>query len=324
MNQPPANSRQTYLARLNRVVDYVDRHLAEELPLEKLAEIAHFSPWHFHRLFVALTGETVADFVRRRRLEGVARLLLQSRQPVLELAIRCGFNSAEVLSRNFRQTFGVSPSSWRKGGWQAWAERQHLELSKIHQEDRKIDQVVIDSLRHHAQRWPISHATQPNGESPMQVHIRQLPAVRLAYLRHVGPYGESGIPMAWHRFAGWCESAGLTEPRRPMYGIGHDNPYITAPERCRYDCCVAVDDTFQPQAEIGVQTLPGGRYACADFTGTSADVFAAWQSLFRDWLPDSGHQLDDRPVFEFYPTDFAINPETGVFTCQFCLPVKTL
>lgn len=108
------------------------------------------------------------------------------------------------------------------------------------------------------------------------------------------------------------------------YGISQDDPEITPPEKCRYDCCVEVDAAFQPQGEIGVQDFPGGRYACARFTGTGADNHAAWMKMFGQWLPDSGYQADDAPALELYEEDFVMDEKTGAFSCLLCVPVRTL
>lgn len=157
----------------------------------------------------------------------------------------------------------------------------------------------------------------------MKVEIKTLPPVRVAYLRHVGPYGSSGIAQLWQRFAAWCGEHGLMEPRRVMYGISHDNPDVTPPEKCRYDACIEVGEDFKPQGEVGVQTLRGGRFACARFSGTSADIHGAWMRLC-DWLPDSGWQADDAPPVEVYGRDFAMDEKTGAFNCELCMPVRAL
>lgn len=157
----------------------------------------------------------------------------------------------------------------------------------------------------------------------MKVELKTLPEVRVAYMRYVGPVGDSGIARTWQRFAAWCGQHGLMVPRRPMYGISHDNPDVTPPEKCRYDACVEVDAGFHAQGEIGVQTLHGGRYACAGFTGTSAEIHAAWMKLC-EWLPDSGYQADDAAPIEIYGEDFAMDEKTGAFKCTLCMPVRAL
>jgi AraC family transcriptional regulator len=162
----------------------------------------------------------------------------------------------------------------------------------------------------------------------MQVEIKNLPAARLAYMRWTGPYGHPGITQTWERFGAWCAQHGLTQPRRKMYGISQDDPEITPAEKCRYDCCVAVDDGFvlQGAAEsgVGLQDFAGGRYACARFTGTGADIHAAWMRLYGQWLPRSGMQADDKPGLEIYDEDFEVDHATGAFSCWLCVPVRSL
>lgn len=106
-----------HLRRMNAVFAYIDAHLAEDLSLARLADRAAFSPFHFHRLFFAWTGETSKTFVRRRRLEeAAARLSARPHEKVTDIARACGFASPEAFARAFREHFGTTPSGWRTGG----------------------------------------------------------------------------------------------------------------------------------------------------------------------------------------------------------------
>lgn len=109
---------------MNKVLDHIDRHLDAQLNLPGLAGIAHFSPYHFHRIFAAWMGETLGDYVRRRRLEVAAlRLRHHKRKPVLEIALSVGPASGEAFSRAFKLHFGHTPSAWRAGGAEQRASR---------------------------------------------------------------------------------------------------------------------------------------------------------------------------------------------------------
>lgn len=158
----------------------------------------------------------------------------------------------------------------------------------------------------------------------MHLELRTLPAMRLAYLRWTGPYGHPGITQTWERFGAWAARQGRLEPRRKMYGISQDNPETTPADQCRYDCCVAVDEGLRPTGEIAVQAFAGGRYACARFTGTGADIHTAWMRMYGEWLPGSGWQADDKPGLELYDEDFAVDPASGAFNCWLCVPVRAL
>lgn len=302
--------RRAYAARIKRVLDHINAHLAEPLDLATLASVANFSSWHFHRVFQALTGETAAAHVRRRRLEVAAgRLLSSPDEPVLAIALDVGFGSAAVFTRAFRAHFGATPTEWRRDVFRSWTERYRSEVSKIHQAERKPGQAPAQTNDQDEPSLPTRLSQQFGGtEMKVTVEIKKLPDVRVAYMRHVGPYGDAGIQQTWQRFAAWCSEQGLMEPHRAMYGVS------------RYDACIEVDENFQPQGEIGVQTLRGGSFACAEFATAPTEIFEAWLKLCK-WLPESGYQPADAAPIELYRKDLGAD-DKGAFTCTLCMPVK--
>ncbi len=115
------DSHTEYAKRMHRVVEYIDQHLDEPLELSTLAKVAHFSAFHFHRLFSAWMGETLGEYLRRRRLEVAAlRLVAQPAVPVLNIALSVGFGSAEAFARAFKARFGCTATSWRQGEADRW------------------------------------------------------------------------------------------------------------------------------------------------------------------------------------------------------------
>src|SRR6266852_6048154 len=115
-------SRAEYDGRMHRVLEHIDQQLDQPLDLNTLAEVAHFSSFHFHRLFSAWMGETFGDYLRRRRLEMAAmRLIAQPGVPVLEIALSVGFGSTEAFARAFKTRFGCTATEWRQGQADRWA-----------------------------------------------------------------------------------------------------------------------------------------------------------------------------------------------------------
>src|SRR6516225_2988235 len=110
----PANSE--YAQRINRVIDYLRANLDRQVKLQELAKVACFSEFHFHRIFGAVSGETLNDFTNRLRLEKAARLLRYSDHSLTDIALDCGFSSSATFSRAFRSGFDTSPSQFRKSG----------------------------------------------------------------------------------------------------------------------------------------------------------------------------------------------------------------
>jgi AraC family transcriptional regulator len=318
----PANHRE-YERRVNRVVDHVQAHLAEDLTLERLAAVAAFSPFHFHRIFTAITGETLSEFVRRLRLERAASALaLLPHMSVLDIALHHGFSSAATFARAFKSCFGMSATEWRAGGAERWrAARRESKESKAKrnpgQQERKRGKASSKHIRH-------SPSVGTKG-TIMRVEVRQIPPYRVAYMRHVGPYGADGnIPALWTKFERWMGARDLLHPAAVTIGIGHDALDIVTPEKSRYDACLVVGDDFRPDISVNVTELPGGRYAVAFFEGTAATISDAWNSMFGTWLPGSGFQPDDRPCLELYHHAQPVKMVPGRFRCELCLPVKPL
>jgi AraC family transcriptional regulator len=251
-------------------------------------------------------GETLGDYLRRRRVEVAAmRLVAQPRVTVLQAALSVGFGSAEAFTRAFNARFGCSPTAWRK--------RQNSNPDQV---DRKISQAyTVVSSEHQSSR-------KPESETIMKVKLVGRQPVTVAYLRHLGPYGEP-ISRFWQdTYYPWAETNNLLE--QPRYGISHDDPSITTPEQCRYDACVEVPPDFIASGNAFKTTIPGGKYAVLSFKGTDQQVGEAWAALLREWLPSSGLQLDARPCFEYYPKDAEYDPQTGAFECEICIPVVPL
>jgi AraC family transcriptional regulator len=307
-------SRLEYAQRVNRVIDHVRAHLSEELSLAAIAQIAAFSPFHFHRVFRAITGETLFGFIQRLRIEKAAGVLwMHPDLSVLGVALDHGFSSAATFARAFRAHFGMSATQWRAGGAERWRARQ-ARVRKPGKPFRKPRKA----------RGALAPETARRKETPMRVQVRALPAFHVAYMRYIGPYGPHGIPALWHRLLRWMEPRGLCTPDRTTLGVAYDDPAITDAARCRYDACVVVPADFVADRWVNVTTVPGGRYAVAGFAGTAHEIETAWDQVFRAWLPGSGYEPDDRACYELYRGDPTVGAGRRGFRCELCLPVRPL
>ncbi len=310
-----SRSRSEYARRMNRVLDYIDAHLAEPLELATLADVAHFSPYHFHRLFDAWMGETLGSYLRRQRLEAGAGML-QSRPsaPVLEVALAVGFGSGEAFARAFKEHFGMTPSQWRA----SFDKRLDEYRRTFKDHDSNLDQA--DRNANQAGRRLFADDEASLTEIIMNVTLAELPACKVAYLRSIGPYGPA-IGRFWDQFNQAREAHGLQGIR---YGIGHDDPSVTPPDKCRYDACIEIADNAAVKPPFSTAQLPGGRYALMEFAGGSATIGKAWMQFFKDWLPGSGMQIDARPMFEMYRESDRYDLQTRQFSCALCIPVAPL
>lgn len=269
----------SYKERILRVLVHIQNHLDEAVALEELAAITHFSPYHFHRIFRGMVGESVMEHIRRLRLERAAHRLKLGNQPITRIAFEAGYETHEAFTRAFGAMFGESPSNYR-------AKHRTLPLRQPPSE-----------VHYHPDGRLEGYRDVQEAEPPLEVRIMSFPITRLAFMRHVGPYGEVG--QTWSRLFAWAGPKGILGRGTKMLGIVHDDPEVTPPDRVRYDVCIIVADSFQPEGEIGLQEIRG-EYAVATHVGPYETLGAAYGRLCGQWLPQSGRELRSAPPFEVY------------------------
>jgi AraC family transcriptional regulator len=268
-----------YLQRINVVVDYVREHLTADLSLDNLAAVAHFSPFHFHRVFKAVTGETVNDLVVRMRIQRAAALLRGSPQlSVLGAALECGFASASNFSRTFKKYYGTSVRSWDR--------HSPLKNSKNGKVFETFTKYTTDMLNEFDQEF--------------DVQIGELPEQMLAYIRITNAYQSGQIGGAYERLLQWYRLCGDNPLEKTLYGMAQDDPDITPLELCNYDWCLPAPQQKVSNSEVSYRILPRCQIAFVHFTGDIYQEEKIWQYLFRHWLPRSRYQPDNLPAMEIY------------------------
>lgn len=310
--------RKEYLTRINRVLGYIDRHLDEELTVGKLAGVANFSPFHFHRLFSALTGEPLIAYVRRLRIERAARLLCyEPEKAVTNIAIECGYNSTAVFCRHFREHFGVTAQQFRSEKGSEYS-KNHQELSKKGQENSKESKQQSSSLS------DISNDFITNKKRKImksQIEVKDMPGLKLVRVLHTGPFDLIG--KAYEKLMRWAAPRGLlNKPELKTVTVYHDDPGITDIERLRQSACITVDRDIVPEGEFTSFELPGGKYAVGRFEIDETGFKDAWDSVCL-WLADSGYQPSDGLPYELYHNNHEEHPERK-FILDICIPVKPL
>ena len=265
-----------YKERILRVLVHIQEHLDEALELEELAGVACFSSFHFHRVFAAMTGETVADHVRRLRLERGALELRSGAKPVIQVALDAGYEAHAAFTRAFKAAYGVAPAQFRraKGPVATLAAP-----SGVHFQPG----VSLTTLN-------TSHLTT----QAMKVITRKIKPMRVAYLRHIGPYAETR--QTWREVFARLSADRQIRRRSKFIGMGHDNPSITPAAELRYDACVTVDEGYAPKQPVGVQTIAGGDYAVAKNCPVGK-IRDAYLFLFGKWLARSSRELRPAPSF---------------------------
>lgn len=292
-----------YVARVHRAVDYVVGNLNGDLRLEAVAKAACFSPFHFHRVFKSLLGETLAHFVKRQRLERALRLMAHApSRSLTEIALECGFASSSDFSRAFKQAHGTPPSRF---DLVAYREARRAEFAQ--------SQGDGDGVRRYA-RLPAG--ANPDG---FTVTLRDLPPRTVAYVRVLDPYRSfAAVVAAYEHLMRWATKAGVAD--RPWLGYMWDDPELVPLAKCRYDAAVEVDDV-RPRGRIGRYQFPAMRVAEVRIAGGLELETRACDWLMETWLPRSGYVPADLPAFEAWiGRPFAHGPSHFTIACQ--LPVE--
>lgn len=304
-----------YIRRVCKAMDYISARLAENPTLDEIADAAAFSKYHFHRVFKGVTGETVAEFTRRLRLERSAQhLLFDMNRDVTDIAFAVGFSSSQNFATAFRRHFNQSPSEFRA----SHAAEQDSKKSNAEGNDSNAENASAKYLSTWInQQWPEFERSQT-----MNVEVKDLPAYHVAYARHLGPYGEEGSSEAFGRLMQWAGPRGFAMGGK-MIGICWDSPELTPPERVRFDACITVPEGTQTTGDIGTQTVPGGKYAVYHAEVTTEEFAGLWNRMMCEWLPQSGYQPDDRPGYEVYYNHADMHPERK-WIVDVCVPVRPL
>jgi AraC family transcriptional regulator len=311
-----------YLSRLNRTIDYIHSHSHEDLNLDRLAEVACFSKYHFHRIFKAILGETVNEYVQRIRLEkALSQLILNKFKSITEIALDCGFSSSQNFARSFKAQYGVTPSHVRaEYGWDSTLKQ--MEKMKGQDTDKlPLDEKALATYNTLQRQLSLERIlARP---SNMQVTVKKLPSYRVAYIRSWGPYSVEAGLSAFARLLQWAGPRDLVNEESLLIGVVSNSPDVTPAEKLIYDACITVPETIDADRWVNIQSIPGGDFAVHHCEIDIHRQEDEWTRLVLNWLTQSEYQPDDRPYYAIYYNTEEISAIKNVIA-DLCLPVKPL
>ncbi|HDV6633037.1 TPA: AraC family transcriptional regulator [Legionella pneumophila] len=272
-----------YQQKLENMIDFIGKHLDEELSLESLSEIFCISKFHFHRLFTAFTGLSLQQYIKWLRLKRAAhQLVVEKDQPVINIAINAGFESHEAFSRAFKKACGFSPSQFRQGFGRSYWEQPPYCLPR-------------------------------QGRIDMKVDIKSIDKIRLAVIEHKSDPKLLGESI--NKLVSWAKSQSINLKPRPgeAFALAYDDPKTTPPSEFRIDLGIKVPENLKLDGVIE-KFLPSGRYAVTVHKGSRNNIGDVVYYLYRDWLPNTSEQLGDLPcIFCYYNFDHEV-AETELLT----------
>lgn len=282
-----------YQNRINRVFQYIDQNLDADLSLHTVSDIAFFSPYHFHRVFKVITGETLNEYVTRRRIEKSALDLIHKDIGITETSIKCGFNDSSSFTRTFKKYYGVSPTAFRKQHPHKFSKIRQLE-SKNGQEYPDYDKYIcfINDLK----KWIKMNAN---------IEVKKISKMNLAYVPNIG---SQNLGYAYQKLMKWATPHGLMNEQTKMITIYYDSFKVTEASKVRMSACILLPEPIETKGEIGLISIEAGKCIIGSFE-IEVNAFAkAWTGLFI-WMNENGYKKADRNPFEIYHNNFNEHPE---------------
>lgn len=286
-----------YRAAIDIVTSYIQCNIDTDLQLENLAVRAGFSPFHFHRIFAGIMGETIAEYVQRIRMAMVVQRLLNSNEAITEIGLAAGYKTSSAFAKAFRLRFGVSPTAFRS-----------MERSAAYA--LLIQKPVVASA---AQRLP-------------QPEIRSLPDLHVLYVREYGMIEYSfskASDRAFSTLMRYLQRHHLMDAFSACLAITPDNYDLVPHDQCRVDAGVVLKDGRQVELashDVALHVLPAGRWAVFNHKGSYDTLWQSWNVAYRDWLPRSNERPRDVPPVEVYVNNINNTPPEQLHT-EILIPI---
>ncbi|MDX8554500.1 AraC family transcriptional regulator [Tenacibaculum sp. 1B UA] len=294
--------------RISKAIYFIEENLEKKLILEEIAGRAYFSPYHFHRLFKAVTKETVNDFITRKRVEKSASFLLNKKsKTITEVSEIVGFTSLSSFSRAFKKFYGMSPAEFKKESPSKYSKICKTE-SKNGKIETQFEQYIcnIDTNL----KWMQMKA---------KTEVKKMPTLKVAYLTHQGKM--DAVENAYHKLMKWAYPKGLMQQENlRMLTVYHDSPKITDEDKIRMSVCLTLNSEVKTEGEVSIKEIPEAKCVVSRLEITPSEFQQAWESSFV-WMSEHGFKKADQDPYEIFYNNPNEHPE-GKCIVDICIPVE--
>lgn len=308
MENEQTNLQKDQIGRINNAIHFIESNLLEKLSLQTIAEKAYFSPFHFHRIFSLVVGETVNNFITRKRIEKSAEFLIhQKNKSITEVSEVLGFSSLSSFSRAFKKFYGMSPSEFKN--------LSPNKFSKICKTESKKGQVSVSFEQYicnvnNSIKW---------FEMKAKVTVQNVDKLQIAYISHKGEMEKIGE--VFNRLIHWATPKGLmNQENLRLLTIYHDSPKITSPDNIRSSIAIVLNSKTSVEGEVSLKTINPGKCIVSRFEITPNEFQQAWESSFV-WMSENGYKKGDKDPLEVYYNNAQEHPENK-FIVDLCIPIK--
>jgi len=274
-----------YIQKINLALDFIEVNFEKKITTPELADISAFSEFHFHRIFKAIIGETVNQYIKRQKMVKSKRTIQYDTKPITEIAMDYGYSSSANFARDYKQYFNESASQ----------HRQH-------------------------KTQDVSHPDLPFNLNLKLVGFKEYSPISLIYKRVLTGYNPVEINKAFQELLDWINTNKLAYTELKTYGIGYDDPDFVEMGKCRYDACISLKKDIPVNTyPFNTKTIFPGQCLVYQFEGKGEDFGKAWDYVFKTVVHTKGIRPGDKPHFEEYLYSERFNE--GIFCANLCLPV---
>ncbi|MDF2629079.1 MAG: transcriptional regulator, AraC family [Symbiobacteriaceae bacterium] len=275
---------------IRTALHYIEAHLLDEIGFVDVARAVAFSPFHFHRLFQGVMGETITDHIRKRRLDGAAQQLVRTDRRILDIAVTYRFESQASFTKAFRRAYGVAPGAYRRKG-------VHMQMT-----DGEMQQA------------PVAHGIC---QAP---RIVELPERLMVGLEYIGKNQNGEIPALWAAFnRRACEVGNRVAVGQAIGLCGSvENPT----EECEfsYVAGVFVDRADEVPPGMVARTVPAGLYAVFTHEAGPEALGRSYEYIWGTWVPNSAYQPAGSHDYELYDERF--NAASPTWVMEIHVPIR--
>ena len=280
-----------WFERMRKALDYLEENLKENIDIEQAARVAFSSSFHFQRMFHMLTGVTVAEYVRRRRLTLAAQELAACETKVLDVALKYGYDSPEAFSKAFRKVHGISPSAAREPGTELKAyPKISFHISLKGDKDMNYKMVEKDSFKVIGKGRKVSTKDGENFKV---------------------------IPEFWRE----CATNGVKEKLDKIDGGNCAGVCMNDYHNESFTYVIGKEYTKKVELPEGIEeyTIPAQTWAVFESIGAMPTAIQkVWDRIYSEWFPSTGYEQAEAPQLEVY-LDGDVSKED--YKCEVWIPV---
>lgn len=279
-------TRNSYHNRIYRVIEYIHDNLDRKLTLNELSEVSCFAPYHFHRIYQSIVGETIMKSIRRFRLQRAAKELIETDRPLDRIARKAGYENLDSFTRKFGEDFDMGPNAYRQRGNLIFKE-----INKPNMENKKM----------------------------YDVEIQKIGKLCLASIDHEGDY--MNISSKFEKLIIYLSHKGILNEKTRSFGVYYDDPNSMPKSELRSKACFTVPDNFEDDGEIKKFETKPAKYGIVTYKGPYAELEGVYRYLYTTWLINSEYEVGDAPPLEEYMNNPREVPPSELVT-KIYIPLK--